>query len=150
MMAAMLEPGTRAVSFAISTDTGAGGFILPNDRVDVILTQQISDSPRRFGSRAILKNIRVLAMDQTSGQDKDQKTVLAKTATLELSPHQADLVSRSAAQGTISLALRALGDNSNADPKVAAKLDHNNDNDSDGQVTIVRYGIARGGLDKGE
>jgi pilus assembly protein CpaB len=150
MMAALLEPGTRAVSFAISTDTGAGGFILPNDRVDVILTQQISDSPRRFGSRAILKNIRVLALDQTSVQDKEQKTVLAKTATLELSPHQADLISRSAAQGTISLALRALGDNSNADPKVAAKLDHNNDNDSDGQVTIVRYGIARGGLDKGE
>ena len=150
LMAALLEPGMRAVSFPISTDTGAGGFILPNDRVDVILTQQVSDSPRRFGSRAILKDVRVLAMDQIYTQDKDQKTVLAKTATLELSPRQADLVSRSAASGTISLALRALGDNSNANPKVAAKLGHNNDNDSDGQVTVVRYGIARGGLDKGE
>jgi pilus assembly protein CpaB len=148
LMAALLQPGMRAVSFSISTDTGAGGFILPNDRVDVILTQQVSDTPRRFASHAILKNVRVLAMDQTYGQDKDQKTVLAKTATLELAPREADLVSRSAAQGTISLALRALGDNGSSNPKVAAKL--NNENDSDGQVTVVRYGIARGGLDKGE
>jgi pilus assembly protein CpaB len=148
MMAALLTPGMRAVSVSISTDTGAGGFILPNDRVDVILTAQVSDSPRRFGSRAILRDVRVLAMDQTFAQDKDQKTLLAKTATLELSPKDADLVSRSAASGTISLALRALGDNADANPKLAARTHH--DDSDDGQVTIVRYGVARGGLDKGE
>ena len=137
-MSASLTPGMRAVSTAISTDTGAGGFILPNDRVDVLLTQQISDTPRRFGSNVILSNVRVLAMDQTVGQDKDQKTVLAKTATLELAPDQATLLTRSAAAGTISLTLRALGEGANSD--VAA----NSSRKGGGQIVVVRYGITRG------
>src|ERR1700761_2430317 len=78
-MAARLTPGMRAVSTAISTETGAGGFILPNDRVDVVMSQQIADNPRRFAAHTILSDVRVLAMDQTFTQDKDQKTVLAKT-----------------------------------------------------------------------
>ncbi len=137
-MSASLTPGMRAVSTAISTDTGAGGFILPNDRVDVVLTQQVSDSPRRFGSNVILSNVRVLAMDQTFGQDKDQKTVLAKTATLELAPDQATLLARSAAAGTISLTLRALGENANS--SVAANAGRKDG----GQIVVVRYGVTRG------
>ncbi|HEY8950142.1 MAG TPA: Flp pilus assembly protein CpaB [Rhizomicrobium sp.] len=135
-MSARLAPGMRAVSTAISTDTGAGGFILPNDRVDVVLTQQVSDSPRRFGSRVILSNVRVLAMDQTYTQDKDQKTVLAKTATLELAPDQATMLARSAPAGTISLTLRALGDDAN----IAARTGHKDS----GQIVVVRYGVTRG------
>jgi pilus assembly protein CpaB len=135
-MSARLSPGMRAVSTAISTDTGAGGFILPNDRVDVVLTQQVSDSPRRFASRVILSDVRVLAMDQTFTQDKDQKTVLAKTATLELAPDQATMLMRSAAAGTISLTLRALGDEAN----VAANGSHK----ESGQIVVVRYGVTRG------
>ncbi|HSC60720.1 MAG TPA: Flp pilus assembly protein CpaB, partial [Rhizomicrobium sp.] len=111
-------------------------FILPNDRVDVVLTQQVSDSPRRFGSRVILSNVRVLAMDQTFTQDKDQKTVLAKTATLELAPDQATMLARSAPAGTISLSLRALGDASN----VAARTGHADS----GQIVVIRYGVTRG------
>ncbi len=137
-MSANLSPGMRAVSTAISTDTGAGGFILPNDRVDVVLTQQVSDSPRRFSSRVILSNVRVLAMDQMFGQDKDQKTVLAKTATLELAPDQASLLTRSAAAGTISLTLRALGENANSN--VAS----NTSRKESGQIVVVRYGVTRG------
>jgi pilus assembly protein CpaB len=145
-MAAQLAPGMRAVSISISTDTGAGGFILPNDRVDVLLTQQVSDTPRRFMSKALVSDVRVLAMDQTFTQDKDQKTVLAKTATLELTPDQADLVARSAASGTISLSLRPLGDNDSADA-TTAKMHHADD----GSITVIRYGISRGGFDsKGE
>jgi pilus assembly protein CpaB len=146
-MAAQLAPGMRAVSISISTDTGAGGFILPNDRVDVLLTQQISDTPRRFMTKTLVGDVRVLAMDQTFAQDKDQKTVLAKTATLELTPDQADLVARSAAGGTISLSLRPLGDNESADAEAAAKTHHA----ADGAVTVIRYGISRDGMDsKGE
>jgi pilus assembly protein CpaB len=137
-MSARLSPGMRAVSTAISTDTGAGGFILPNDRVDVVLTQQVSESPRRFGSKVILSNVRVLAMDQTSMQDKDQKTVLAKTATLELAPDQATMLARSAAAGTISLSLRALGENAESD--IAANTGH----EDSGQIVVVRYGVTRG------
>jgi pilus assembly protein CpaB len=143
-MAAQLTPGMRAVSITVSADTSAGGFILPNDRVDVILTLQISDAPRRYGSKTLVSDVRVLAMDQTYTQDRDQKTVLAKTATLELTPDQASLVALSAASGTISLALRPLGDNDVAD---ASKTHHVDD----GAVTVVRYGIARGGIaSKGE
>jgi pilus assembly protein CpaB len=146
-MAAQLAPGMRAVSISISTDTGAGGFILPNDRVDVLLTQQVSDTPRRFMTKTLVGDVRVLAMDQTFSQDKDQKTVLAKTATLELTPDQADLVARSAAGGTISLSLRPLGDNESADAEAAAKTHRA----ADGAVTIIRYGISRDGMDsKGE
>jgi pilus assembly protein CpaB len=146
-MAAQLTPGMRAVSISISTDTGAGGFILPNDRVDVLLTQQISDSPRRFASRVLVGDVRVLAMDQTYTQDKDQKTVLAKTATLELSPEYADLVARSAASGTISLSLRPLGDNASADAAAMSKAAHPDDS----TANVIRYGIARDGIDsKGE
>ena len=142
-MSAQLSPGMRAVSIAISTDTGAGGFILPNDRVDVVLTHQMPGQ-HNFSSHVILSNVRVLAMDQTFTQDKDQKTVLAKTATLELSPGQATKLTSSAASGTLSLTLRALGDNANQN--VAAKA---NDDGEDNEVTVVRYGIAHGGLDSG-
>jgi pilus assembly protein CpaB len=140
-MAAQLSPGMRAVSIAISTDTGAGGFILPNDRVDVVLTQQVPGQQRNFASKVILSDVRVLAMDQTFGQDKDQKTVLAKTATLELLPSQATQLTRAAAAGTISLALRALGDNKNAN--VAAR------SGDGGSISVIRYGISRGDFGSG-
>ncbi|HWA29773.1 MAG TPA: Flp pilus assembly protein CpaB [Rhizomicrobium sp.] len=139
-MSAQLSPGMRAVSIAISADTGAGGFILPNDRVDVMLTQK-APGAHDFSSHVILGNVRVLAMDQTYTQDKDQKTVLAKTATLELAPAQATKLIRSAASGTLSLALRALGDNANQN--VAAR------GADDGDVTVIRYGVAHGDLDSG-
>jgi pilus assembly protein CpaB len=135
-MSAQLAPGMRAVSISISTDTGAGGFILPNDRVDVVMTQKVSESSHTFASRVILSDVRVLAMDQTFAQDKDQKTVLAKTATLELAPDQATLLTRSAAAGSISLTLRPLTDQQN----IASRTDHRDN----GQIVVVRYGIARG------
>lgn len=138
-MAAMVTPGMRAVSIAVSTESGAGGFILPNDRVDVVVTLQISETPRRFGSRTLLNDVRVLAVDQTYKEDKDQKVVLAKTATLELSQPQAELVERAAAAGTLSLALRALGDNgieSKALADGAAQADG-------GPIAVIRYGVPR-------
>jgi pilus assembly protein CpaB len=139
-MAAMVSQGMRAVSIGISTESGAGGFILPNDRVDVLVTEQISDSPRRFSAHTLLKGIRVLAVDQTYREDKDQKVVLAKTATLELAPPQAEQVERAQASGTISLSLRALGDDGT---HVAAKSNGTSD-DSDGthSTTLIQYGVA--------
>jgi pilus assembly protein CpaB len=118
-MAATLSPGMRAVSIPITTESGAGGFILPNDRVDLIQTQQISDNPRRFSAKIVLANVRVLAVDQTVKQDRDQKVVLAKTATLELTPDEARAVARAQAGGPLSLALRPLGEMS---PSVASLL----------------------------
>ncbi|HEX4535090.1 MAG TPA: Flp pilus assembly protein CpaB [Rhizomicrobium sp.] len=137
-MAATLTPGMRAVSIGITTETGAGGFILPNDRVDVLLTQQVSENPRRFGTRTMLHDVRVLAVDQTYTQDKDQKVVLAKTATLELTEHQAETVERAQSDGTLSLTLRPLANDAAKDNAMADA------SRSDGDVSIIRYGLGHG------
>jgi pilus assembly protein CpaB len=107
-MAATLNPGMRAVSIPITTESGAGGFILPNDRVDVLMTQKSTENPPRVRTLTVLSAVRVLAVDQTAKEEKDQKTVLAKTATLELTPAKAELLTKAAALGQISLALRPL------------------------------------------
>jgi pilus assembly protein CpaB len=145
-MAATLQPGMRAVSIPITTDSGAGGFILPNDRVDLIGSEQISDTPRRFRTKVVMQDVRVLAMDQNFKQDKDQKVVLAKTATLELTPDQARAVIKAQAAGPLSLSLRALGDNSK--PATTAKNETNSDDDGAADYTsvrVIRFGVAPSG-----
>lgn len=132
IMAASLQPGMRALSIAISVDSGAGGFILPNDRVDLMLTTKSNDQPPRVKVKTILSNVRVLAVDQTFAQDKNTKTVVGKTATLELSPSQVELVTAAQSGGTISLSLRGLGDNQ----AVAAVQ-------AEGPVSVFRYGVSR-------
>jgi pilus assembly protein CpaB len=140
-LAATLSPGMRAVSIPITTESGAGGFILPNDRVDLMMTEQISDNPRRFRARIVLTNILVMAMDQTFKQDRDQKVVLAKTATLELTAEQARIVIKAQAAGPLTLALRSLGDESKPAP-VAANQTHDEDDAPSGSgVTVIRFGV---------
>src|SRR5713226_9155713 len=114
-MAAILPAGMRAVSTEISPETGAGGFILPNDRVDVILSKREKNPDRTnsadiVNSRVILSNIRVLAIDQTIEEKNGQKVVVGKTATLELKPKQSEALARARQSGTLSLALRSLAD----------------------------------------
>ena len=114
-MAAVLDKGMRAVSTEISPETGAGGFILPNDRVDVILSRRDREAEKAGAaetqvSETILSNIRVLAIDQTLGEKDGQKVVIGKTATLELTPRQAETLALSRQLGTLSLALRSLAD----------------------------------------
>jgi pilus assembly protein CpaB len=112
-MAAILPTGMRAISTEISPETGAGGFILPNDRVDVILSkrEKNADHPSdSVHSETILSNVRVLAIDQTIEEKNGQKVVVGKTATLELKPEQAETLAQSRQVGTLSLALRSLAD----------------------------------------
>ncbi|HXC54271.1 MAG TPA: Flp pilus assembly protein CpaB [Rhizomicrobium sp.] len=146
-MAATLAPGMRAVSIPITTESGAGGFILPNDRVDLLMTEQISDTPRRFRARIVLTNVLVLAMDQTFKQDNNQRVVLAKTATLELSSEQARIVVKAQAGGPLSLALRALGDNSKPAPMAlnGAATGADDDAPSGSGVTVIRFGVVPNG-----
>lgn len=137
-MAAQLTPGMRAVSIGISVESGAGGFILPNDRVDVLLTRSVSEVPRNFATTTFLRDVRVLAVDQTFSQSKDEKVVVGKTATLELTPGQAEKIARASASGTLSLSLRALGDN------VASGAQASAEDSSGGGVSVIRYGVSRG------
>src|SRR6202044_2433954 len=98
-MAAILPSGMRAISTEISPETGAGGFILPNDRVDVILSRHEKNPDRTnptdvINSEILLSNIRVLAIDQAPREKDGKNPVVGKTATLELKPAQAELLAR--------------------------------------------------------
>jgi pilus assembly protein CpaB len=134
-MAAMLMPGMRAISINITTDSGAGGFILPNDHVDLILARKLEGSPPRVQAKTILTGIRVLAVDQTFKQEKDTKTVIGKTATLEVAPDQAQKVEAAENLGTLSLSLRPLAE---AETPVAS----NTSDDGAPQISVIRYGVA--------
>jgi pilus assembly protein CpaB len=140
-MAARLMPGMRALSIPITVDTGAGGFILPNDHVDILCTQQIGDT-KRYRTTTILGDVRVLAVDQTL--DSKDKTVVGRTATLELSPDQVELVERAKAGGSISLALRGLGD-SNANATAAANTAPKKKatETTSNEIAVIRYSIER-------
>jgi pilus assembly protein CpaB len=142
VMAAMVTPGMRAMSTSITTDNDAGGFILPNDRVDVMVTGSITGDKNHSVAITFMRDVRVLAVDQTYSQDKDQKTLLAKTVTLEVTPLQAQLLATAQAKGPISLALRALGDSG------AQKTDkaETASDGSDMGVRIIGYGLPRGAL----
>src|SRR5215216_6193614 len=114
-MAAILPVGMRAISTEISPEPGAGGFILPNDRVDVILSKREKNPSRgnaadEVRSEIILPKVRVLAIDQAPKEKDGQNTVVGKTVTLELRPEQAETLARSRQTGTLSLALRSIGD----------------------------------------
>jgi len=115
LLSLMLPSGMRAVSTKISPETGAGGFILPNDRVDVIVTRRKNaegaGSPQ-FESETVLRSVRVLAIDQAteSKNSEKQSVAVGKTATLELLPRQAEILARSEAMGVLSLALRSFAD----------------------------------------
>lgn len=110
-MAATLGQGMRAISIPVNVDTDAGGFILPNDRVDVLLTRDMgSAGTRNFQSETLLKDVRVLAIDQVIQQEKDKQAVVGRTATLELTPKQTEEMAQAVSTGVISLALHGLGD----------------------------------------
>jgi pilus assembly protein CpaB len=138
-LAAMLPAGMRAVSTEINAETSAGGFVLPNDRVDVILTRRDRDEKRQggetFTSDTILRNIKVLAIDQTIEEKDGQKVVVGKTATLELSSRQAETLVLSRQLGTLSLALRSLVDASRTDENVE------DDKPAKNGINMVRFGV---------
>lgn len=113
-MSSILPSGMRAVATTISADTSAGGFILPNDFVDVIMTRRAdaSSGSAGFNTETILKNIRVLAIDQTIQEDEEgKKTRVGQTATLELTPKQAEIITVAQQMADrLTLALRAVTD----------------------------------------
>ncbi len=106
----------RAVSTEITPETGAGGFILPNDRIDVILSRHDAKNPDHpnsadnVRSETVLTNIRVLAIDQAPKEKDGQNNVVGRTVTLELKPDQAETLARARQSGTLSLALRSIAD----------------------------------------
>ena len=119
-MAAILPSGMRAVSTEISPETGAGGFILPNDRVDVILSRRDRDAEKAAGVEVAYQrnhpHQRPRAGDRPDRRGEERPAVVVgKTATLELTPRQAETLALSQQLGTLSLALRSIADASRDD-----------------------------------
>ena len=111
-MSAVLPTGTRAVAIDLSDQgkSAAGGFILPNDHVDVIRTFHPDDSQTSFASETILTNIRVLAIGQSVQDKVAERTVIGSTATLELTAEQAERVILAQRTGQLTLSLRSIVD----------------------------------------
>lgn len=119
-----LDPGMRAIAVKVTPESAAAGFILPGDRVDVILSHELkidddNKEDRTFGSRGVVlaksqrlartiaRDVRVLAVDQKA-DEFEQKAQIAKTVTLEVTPKQAEIVALGASMGLLNLVVRSL------------------------------------------
>jgi pilus assembly protein CpaB len=137
LMSTVLAAGRRAVAIDVSPNTTAGGFILPNDHVDVIRLFRDPDQGAHAGSdmnsEVILKNVRVLAMGPIFETKNGETVVTGATATLDLEPKQAELVILAQRTGQLALMLRPIAD-ALADEKPQAVAPED-------PMTIVRFGV---------
>jgi pilus assembly protein CpaB len=125
VLAAILPAGMRAISTRIKEETGVGKLILPNDHVDVILTTRRKNA---HNSETLLRNVRVLAIGQLIEAKEGKKLAEGNTATLELTPQQAEELAAANSRGEISLVLRSIADIKGGDENVVT------------QVKVMRYG----------
>ena len=134
VLAAILPAGMRAISTRIKEETGVGRLILPNDHVDVILTQRRrgKNGGEEFVSDTLFRNVRVLAIGQLIEAKDGKKLAEGNTATLELSPRQSELLALANSMGEISLALRSIADMGSKD-QVPDKRNNS--------IRVLRYGV---------
>ncbi len=126
-MAAYLEPGMRAMAIRVTVETAAGGFILPGDRVDVLLTRETTlanvgtetAERSKFNSSTVMQNIKVLAIDQSTRAGDDAQAVVGATATLEVGPRDAEALALAKSEGDLSLVLRSYADTGGPSGRVA-------------------------------
>ena len=154
-MSAILPKGMRAISVGISEHTGAGGFILPNDRVDVILTRKFDNPPstdKLVVSETVLSNVRVLAINQTfrqeTGEDGDKVTVTeGKTATLELDLRQSEVITMVNLPERFRLPCVPLRKTrkklSEINPEISAGFNSGGKRRGSEETLIVRYGVEK-------
>ena len=147
-LSAVLPTGMRAISTRTSPQTGAGGFILPNDRVDVIVTRREreplpnGETQETFVSETVLENVRVLAIDQTVEEKDGNKVVVGNVATLELGARQAEVLALAQQLGEVSLALRSIMDGNEQLEGEGPRLSDQLHSGGRASVTVVRYGIS--------
>ena len=143
-MSAILPAGHRAIATQIAADTSAGGFILPNDYVDVIMTRRSANASggEGFITETILKNIRVLAIDQTIQEDEEGKKVkVGETATLELTPQQAEIITVAQQMADrLTLSLRSVADAQEEVTEEADYLVSGNGSGRRGTVRLIKSG----------
>lgn len=129
-LAAVLQPGYRAVTVNVSASTGVAGFALPGDHVDVILSRALPGSgpQKRFVSETVLTDVRVVGMDQRAGSEK-KDVVVPQTATLEVTPKGAEVLTVANQLGTLTLALRSLA-NAETAPVLARNVTRTSDSEA--------------------
>jgi pilus assembly protein CpaB len=137
VLAAILPAGMRAISTRIKEETGVGRLILPNDHVDVILTQRRRSRAGgdEFVADTLFRNVRVLAIGQLIEAKDGKKLAEGNTATLELTPRQTELLAQANSMGEISLALRSIADIDTKDQPIANQDKRGN------SIRVLRYGV---------
>jgi pilus assembly protein CpaB len=142
VMAAILPSGMRAISTPIREETSAGGFILPNDRVDVIVSRRVQTARKEeHVSETVLRNVRILAIGQNIEIKDGKKIANGKTATLELSPRQTETLTLAQSMGDISLALRSLSDATPGGLSGPQSGDHALNGERGGSIKLLKYGV---------
>lgn len=142
LMSTMVAPGKRAIAIDVTLNSTAGGFILPNDRVDVLRTYRDVEATRDLGhevynAEVVLSNVRVLAMGQTIEKKGTEPLVTGSTATLELDPRQAEIVVLAQRTGQLVLSLRPI-----TDAIEKAPTGEGQGHEDDDSITIVKHGLA--------
>lgn len=126
-MAAYLEPGMRAMAIRVTVETAAGGFILPGDRADVLLTREVKlpagasgGETSKFVAATVMQNVKVLAIDQNTRAAENEQAVVGATATLEVSGRDAEVLALAKSEGELSLVLRSYADTAGPSGRTAA------------------------------
>ena len=145
-MAALLTPGMRAVSVEISVDNASGGFILPGDRVDVMVTYDLTfteggEEVTRPTTTTLMENVRILAIDQIFSDASAGQFAIGSTATVELYPDQARLLVLAERLGKVTMALRSLQDAVEGGPTLAR---------TDFLIDVEPFEESSGGPQRGE
>ncbi|UZK66060.1 Flp pilus assembly protein CpaB [Sphingomonas sp. M1-B02] len=137
-LAAALGAGMRAVTVPVSAQSAVAGFVFPGDRIDLVLTQSVTgggDGPPLKASETILRNLRVLATDQKTDKQVDEKgnTVVGtySTVTVEATPKIAEKIAVAQTVGQLSLSLRSIADNQGELEEAIANGDVNVPTDGD-------------------
>lgn len=120
-LAALVQANMRAITVRVDDVVGVAGFLLPGNRVDVLATR-LDRGSRRATSETILRNIKVLAVDQTASTDQNDP-VIVRAVTLEMMPAQAETLVKAREEGSIQLALRNPLDEVVEEPKVEPKVE---------------------------
>jgi pilus assembly protein CpaB len=139
VLAAILPAGMRAISTRIKEETGVGRLILPNDHVDVIHTRRMRgrSGGDEFSSETLFHNVRVLAIGQIIEAKDGKKNAEGNTATLELTPAQAQRLAEANSGGEISLSLRSIADMETKDgPAGEARRGDT--------IKVIKYGVKSG------
>lgn len=129
LLAAVLEPGMRAVTMRITPETGVSGFILPGDRVDIYYSE--SGDSNRTATELVFEDVRVLAINTVYNENPEAPVIEGANATVEMSPEDAEyFINTRASRGQMSFALRSVFANEEGDGKQRREQN----------IKVIRYG----------